>query len=710
MEENSKVKSRVTALTRPDRWLGSNRSPDENAPTGESKTMWNDWKSWKIKQTTLLLFLALTVLLIGGIIALIVVSSVNHGLAPVENASRTVAGVDWRLSLTWTTLPSLLLQIYGLCVAAVVDAFGFRQPFIELARDGGAIARKSIALDYQSFFPGQRDSQSSGGAHAGRANSQKSSKPVIAADSTFYSTTSLNESIDWDLSPVIGAASSTLVYGGSYPRWSNGQHVFLNFSSPNLPGGNISLPKIVATTQAYFAKLECQTVSGVGDRIIRITDPSSPDGNGGTWWLNGTDRGCYWSTNLQISNGFTTYLQTSSKVTCGAYRDSIFSGRMIIVGATNVNFNKTVPTVITCIPTYWNSQARISMNLDQDSRSPILGFELNETKELRPQWWDSFEYELNQVKSIDTTLTGGTSADSAAGFGRVVLDNARLINNANAILEETLTSSSQQVFATVYSLLVNDFMIRPNERSVNIIGNLTFTTNRLFVYNISASIILGLLVCVAILLIMIRRYTEGHDAMLLEEPIGIIGYAGILVDSVVNKIAAAIRGGANYQGKTTEDAMKVLNARDGTAPSFFATYEEDQAATRIALQSRVSEIGFIEKYFPSNVGGPVQRPQDTSQPQPRNVEQVPQREQHIDRPPPQDGNEPEPQNIHHPEPRPLNQRQLDDTNQTEAQHNNQTQAQSAHERQSRGPDEAQHQNLQSELQGADPSSPSATAK
>ncbi|KIW97342.1 uncharacterized protein Z519_02734 [Cladophialophora bantiana CBS 173.52] len=598
----------------------------------------------KIKQTTLLLFLTLTILLIGGIVALIVVCSVNHGLAPVENASRTVAGVDWRLSLTWKTLPSFLFQIYGMCVAAIVDAFGFRQPFTELARDGGAIARKSIALDYQSFFPGQREYEvfRNGHWHLGigfvvsqtlrvalsplaahmlvEQTHRNHQSPSLLQDSAFSSTTSLNGSIDWDLSTIIGAASSTLVYGGSYPRWSNGQHVFLNFSSPNLPGGNISQPKVVATTQPYFAKLECQTVSDVCDRMIRITDPDSLDGNGGTWWLNGTNRGCYWSTNLQISNGFTTYLQTSLKVTCGAHRDSLFSGRMIVVGATNVNFSKTVPTVITCIPTYWNAQARISMNLDQDSRNSILGFELNETKELRPQFWDSFEYELNQVKSIDTTLTGGTCAASATDFGRVVLDNARLINNADAMKEESLTSSSQQVFATVYPLLVNDFMIRPNERSVDITGNLTFTTNRLFVYNISASIILGLLVCVAILLVMICRYTEGHDSMLLEELIGIIGYAGILVDSVVNKIATAIRGGANYQGKTTGDAMKVLDTRDGTVPSSFATYEEDQAATRIALQSRVSEIEFIEKYFLSNVGGNAQRPLDISQPQPRNVD------------------------------------------------------------------------------------------
>ncbi|KIX96819.1 uncharacterized protein Z520_07539 [Fonsecaea multimorphosa CBS 102226] len=678
MSETSKITSQPVAHNRLKGWLGRERRRVKSSPTEENTPNWNDWKSWKIERSTLLIFSVVNLAFIGGIITLIALSNIKHGFVGVQNTSKTVAGVDWRISLTWTTLPSLIFQIYGLCVAAVVDAFGFRQPFIELARDGGVVARKTIALDYGSFFPVKREYKAWRNGHwhlfvaftlsqilrvglgplAAHMLVEKAylnNKTVsLLQDSSFYSTTSLSEPINWDLSPVIGAASSTLVYGGSYPRWSNGTHLFLNFSSPQLPRGNVSQPGIVAATQAYFARLECQDVTDdVGAHMIRIEDSSN--GNGGTWWLNGTDHGCYWSTNFQISNGFTTYLKTCSNVTCGAYGSSLYSGRLIIIGATNVNFKKTLPTVISCIPTYWNSQGQINMTLDQDSRNPIFWFRANATTELRPQWWDSFESQLNQVTSIDTTLAGGTQADSATDFGRVILDNARLIDTEKALSGEVLTKSSQQVFATVYSLLVNDFMIRHKQTPTSLSGQLTYSTNRLFVYNIIISIILGLLLAVAAMLILIIQYTASHCSMLLEEPIGIIGYAGLLVDSVVNKIAAAIRAGANYQGKTRKDAMTVLDARDGTDPMFVATYQGDQRATRIALQPLASENQFIEQHFPTSGNGHVQppaQPEGGDLPEPQNpassgshgIDQ--QRQRNADAAQPRDSTQAEPQAVH----------------------------------------------------------------
>ncbi|OAP61260.1 hypothetical protein AYL99_03461 [Fonsecaea erecta] len=684
MAENSEPKSPTFAHIRVRHWLGSKRRQVRSPPKEKHQPKWNDWKSWKLEKITLFTFSGVTLGFIAGIITLIALSNIKRGFVRVHDSSKTFAGVDWRISLTWTTLPSFIFQVYGLCVAAIVESFGFRQPFIELARDGGAVAKKTIALDYGSFFPIQREWKAwrNGHRHLFGAFSLSqilrvglgplashmlveqahflNTTVALLQDSSFYSTTSLSEPIDWDLSPVLGAASSTLVYGGSYPRWTNGTYLFLNFSSPELPGGNVSQPGIAAATQAYFARLECQALSDVDDHLIRIGDPSSYDGNGGTWWLNGTDRGCDWSTNLQISNGFTTYLQTSSEVTCGAYGSSLYSGRLIVVGATNVNFNKSVPTVITCIPTYWNSQGQISMSLDQDSRSPILGFTANTTTELRPQWWDSFESQLNQVKSIDTTLGGGTMADSASGIGRVILDNARLIDSNNALREDVLMISSQRVFATVYSLLVNDFMIRKTQTPpTSLSGQLTYTTNRLFVYNIITSIILGLLCAVAAMLVVIICYTDRHCSMLLEEPIGIIGYAGLLVDSAVNKIAAAVRAGANYRGKATKDAMRVLDARDGNGPSFVATYGgDDQRAMRIALRAEQSEAEFIDQHFPSAANGHVQQPEggvnqaDIDRPrQQQDAQEAPPHDAHQPEPGPGPG--PEPQALH-PPPRPQN--------------------------------------------------------
>src|SRR2546425_707064 len=152
------------ARTRLRLWRGQKPTRAHSTTTESSPKQPKEWKSWKLKRIALLPLFAITLGLIGSIVTLVVLSYVRHGFVAVENTSQTFALISWKISLTWTFVPSIIFQIYGLGVVAIIDGFGFRQPFIELARGAtaneatarGARARKSIALDYGSYFPIQR--------------------------------------------------------------------------------------------------------------------------------------------------------------------------------------------------------------------------------------------------------------------------------------------------------------------------------------------------------------------------------------------------------------------------------------------------------------------------------------------------------------------------------------------------------------------------
>lgn len=182
------------------------------------------WKPVVLRDWSLLLILFVTVGLIGGIITLMVLSRVRHGFVEVRDWTGNLAGIDLGISLVWVVVPSFVFGVYGQVVAAAIDAFGFRQPFVELW--WGAPAAKTIALDYNLLLPGQRELTAIRNRHwhlvvpfifslllktavgplAARMMVEQpyaGPEPVtLYHEYALTSTTSLTESLDWDLLPV----------------------------------------------------------------------------------------------------------------------------------------------------------------------------------------------------------------------------------------------------------------------------------------------------------------------------------------------------------------------------------------------------------------------------------------------------------------------------------------------------------------------------
>jgi len=527
----------------------------------------------------------------------------------------------------------------------VIDAFGFRQPFVELTR--GAPASRSIALDYASFFPVYPELQSFKNGHwhpgvpfvvsllmkiilAPLAARMLFEQPYdhtknvsLSQEYALVATLGINDSPDWDLATVIGAASSTKVYGGTYPQWVDGNHTFRSFTFPTLPKGNITQASVAANTSAYFARLDCQMLSNLEDHLGKTLNPQNPT-RSATFNLNGTDNDCEWNMNFQVSSGFDTYLFTGVKTDCGDYGGSGSSGRLIIVGGTVESTSKYNLTVVSCVPTYWTASGRLTMDLDPNARSPIKKWSETTaaTKELRPGWWPLFEQQLQQVSTVDTTKTLG-NADSTTATGRLILDYGRR-HFSDPFAVDSLIRSTQEVYATVYAELLNTFMIRQSSIVDHVDADLTTTTNRLFVSNAIAGVILGFLAAVAAILILIFVYTERHHSVLFEEPVGILGYAGLLVDSVVYRMAVTMRDATNFRGKTTENVMGAVEPSRGSIAVFEMAERGDPKRAHIVVQGKLlNDEEALRSFMQAGVG------QGVSPATTKNTPEVARNEKHV---------------------------------------------------------------------------------
>ncbi|KAK5936704.1 hypothetical protein PMZ80_011075 [Knufia obscura] len=596
-----------------EKWQSLKSSVHHNMPRKqpqdeEQQQRPKEWRPIIIRDWSIVLLLTVTFGLFAGVLTLVVLSKVRHGFTSVKNVSGDILGVDLGISLLWVVLPSAIFGIYGQVVAAAIDAFGFRQPFVELVE--GAPASKTIALDYRSLMPGQREWTAFRNRHwhlavpfvislllktaigplAARVMVEQpyaGTEPVTLNQAyALTSTIDLEESPGWDLLPVLNIASATKVYSGSYSRWVDGHHTFLSFDFPPAREGNISQASVTATTSAYFARLECQVLDDLDGHLYLQPDPNNPS-HSGRFYLNGTDNGCFWRTNFQVSQGFTTYLRTESNTTCGDYGGSSFSGRFIVAGGAIQSMTSYNLTVLSCVPTYWVVSGDLTMDLRAAARNPIMRWDedTDNVVELRPQWWDSFEQQIQQVDSTDTTTN--FNAVSATAIGRLILDYARR-TSLDPFAPDTMIKSSQEVFASVYATLLDQYMVRRVSEPVQIPGKLTTTTDRLFVVYPIAGVILAFLVMVSAILALILWHTHAYSSVLFEEPVGLLGHAGLLVDSVVYRMAGGVRTLDNFCGQTSDDVTQKVNVFYGPTAKFRMEDRSDPAKARIVMDARGS--------------------------------------------------------------------------------------------------------------------------
>lgn len=576
-----------------------NAIKEKHSTAKEQQSRW-EWQSFKVKKRNLLPLLATTLLLIAGVTIVLVLSLAQNGFGLPRKQYSETGALRWQLSLTWTFVPSFLLQAYALWLGTTVEAFGFRQPFIELAR--GATASKSIALDYSSFWPVQREIKAwrNGhkylcttfllsllvkltlgplGGHILAAGSYDR-KVNLKQDSALFTTVTQSGDMGWDLQSILSLASARLS-DSSFGTWSNGNETYLNFSLPDTHFAANSRPELAAPTSAYYSTLDCSLVSDLAQHTQWILD-NNGDNTKGRVFFNSSDSSCDWTINTAFGPDSPTHFETFSTTRCP---DS--TGRLIVVAGTIESSIDNNLSVVACKPTYWTSAGTLSLDLTTNTLHPIVSWNVLAGSVIgdRPQWWNIFEDQLQQLTSVD--LSGNSISVTTTPMGKVIYDEAETLSDTPwdpAIL----FPATQKVWAGIYSTLIETTMIKPTGHDNTIQGHLTTSNDRLFVVVPIAGVVLGLLGVIFLAVLLVAFYTKTHMSVLREEPIGLLGASALLANSDLNDEVVRLKQCSRYEGKASEIYLQNLVTGPVHPKTFRMIDLEDARNCRLVTERHVA--------------------------------------------------------------------------------------------------------------------------
>jgi hypothetical protein len=526
----------------------SNRSPKE-------------WTPFWLTPHGLLAFLLFDLGLLGGIVAVKVISHSRRGLADVSNSSNTVLNYQVGQSLWWTFFPVLVFQIFGLYFAAVIDALGERQPFVALRRPGGSETKTSILLDYRRTVAAVRPWTAIRNNHWTLSVSFLAALlislflsslashlfiadvvPMVASKRTRLSSTFQPSAFgyDSDLTPVLDVVSSTLVYGGLFPAWTTSNMSFESFERPALALKPSTLATYLANTTAYSARLRCRSLAK-GEYVLNQT----ADGNG--WTFGARDHGCDFSpTLITATAGFENYVQTFSNASCPL--DAGLS-RLFVLAAHTPDPDTIEPseaTVLSCRTAYFRHSGNLNVTYALGIPSAAINsfheheHGLHPLDNPMPVYYQSFEQQLHQPSIVDDTAT-----TSATDFGRIILAHARKhAGPQSPFASEVMMNATSALFAAAHAVMVSSFLWHADEGAAagsTVEGSLTVPTVRLVVVDSIANVLLGALAVLAVLSMWIAVDVINNESSLFEEPTGLLGSAILLHKSDIGALASDLR-------------------------------------------------------------------------------------------------------------------------------------------------------------------------
>ena len=527
---------------------------------------WRD--NWLHPGRLAVVFLA-TLSIIAAIATCCVISLSKNGLVQVSDSTITIANYQVGPALAWTTLPVLLITLYGMAFGAVVAACSDRQPYIELwaqDQDIGATLNQSILLDYRAHSKLTQPWIAIRNKHlllvfaitfTSIVNILLTSLTAYLFDAAVVDTnvpravtqnTTFNPAgftYLTDLVPIFDIVSSSLVYDGTPPAWTTFSYSLLNFSNPATPKGNIGSSNFSLETMAYSANLDCS--------VLDESEYNLTYGSLG-WQFSGLDRGCQLTKDLLIgglgSQNFTYYMQSFANIDC-----DIDAGQSCLVVLAAANFNQSLTvltniTAISCTTAYFNTSGTLDVKLDLTSSATpaIQNFTAGSTTQMtdpRPEFWKDFESLLHEA-----SINDGTATTSATDFGRSILEYTEVIDPQAYLSPDTLRNSTMSIFTAVYATMSRIFLVQPTV-AVSVTGTLSISSTRLFVVTPISYTIIGILCAVGLITIWICIYVRKHKSILYEEPKVLLGSATLLCNSDLGPKVIEMRTHVN-NGKIVE--------------------------------------------------------------------------------------------------------------------------------------------------------------
>ncbi|OQV00710.1 hypothetical protein CLAIMM_06174 [Cladophialophora immunda] len=513
--------------------------------------------------------------LIGSIAALTVISKHHHGFVDVQDSSTASLSSlqdftdlkHWAEHLYWTTLPTFVVAIFAAWFVATIAAVCERQPYVELAKEGGASGSRSILLDYHSMLLPLLGAVKNQHLTLGifLFGSILANLSLTSLTSSLFSVGTSIRTSQEDM--LIGAAfndtgvdsrsnlkaafdivSAALVYNASFPPWTSADYAFPNFTLANFsPQGYASATNITTNLTAYSAEASCvvaQIQGGVSDS--------------GDFAFTTVDRGCNVTGSVPLAVGASIYYQSFAVLDC-----PLTAGwsRMVLFTAITQDGDASLVSdvnVISCIPTYHQTAGNLSVSIGPTSSVWNSSFAPNSSSDFtfQPTAWQVYENGLHLSDYFDPTATV-----SASLFALLTVSYSQLLSGTTELQTSALVQASEQVFRSTFAATSHLFFLQPLAEPVSRTGALSMSTRRLFVVSPIAWIMVGVLVFLCIISFSALFYTHSNDSILTEEPCGIISFAKIVSGGACEDFARGYLANAVNNNETFEEFVHAQNIK-----------------------------------------------------------------------------------------------------------------------------------------------------
>ncbi|EHK22868.1 uncharacterized protein TRIVIDRAFT_60312 [Trichoderma virens Gv29-8] len=540
-------------------------------PTNRDK----GWLSWKLCPSIILLFTIFEIGLIVSIEVLLHLSRNNNGFVTVDIPNPNSVSNDffkrshWTQSYLWTTLPTFVITLYQLCWTSIFTEFASRQPSVEMAKTTGSTGKKTVLLDYLSYFSFVSWFYAFKNKHvvlgftilvsflAIALPSLMSNlfKPVAISHvsaanmsiTTFFNETAVNSKTNYQT--VFNIVSAARVYNANFPPWTTEEYAFPMFV-PTRDGGFPSSGNSSVELMAYSGGLDCQEMTTY-DQIIT---------NENVFIFNTTDRGCPISVHIPVAAGATVYMKTDYIGDCSSatgLRRHVFVGAVLAPNSsssaaqtlTNISF-------ISCTMNYFQTRGvlLVSTTTKNETAPSIVSFEPSDDPQAwLPDFWSGLEFMIHQIDQFDPT---GTYASNNLGL-LILAYSERVVGLSHRLDTNALIRAIQDVYASILSVSGSIYLLQPLETPGDPVAGQIYTfINRLFVANSTARLMQGLLSALTVWTVLVMVYSFAKRSILREEPKGLLGAAEVVYGGDLGSIVAEYRNDEEELKETFEEFVK----------------------------------------------------------------------------------------------------------------------------------------------------------
>ena len=539
------------------------------------------WLNSCLRWYSLLPFFTLELALLVTVIALTVVSHKKHGFVtiPTQNITSSSSSdqsstnaegfnVSWDLGVLWTSLPNFVFSLFGAYWAWIAGAIAERQPYVELRNESGADAKRSVLLDYRvtasiwRWWGAFRNKHYMVGATALLAvflsyavapfaarlfvpQVVAVSKPLPVLYNEALNSDNINSTLDWR--PVLDTVAASLLHHGNNLPWTDNEHAFLPYSTASRLATGTDM---AANTTAYSAYLNCELIDD-------YTITSRPDSDAWTVQVSGTDRGCSFKQNFDVTDSQKIYFKTTVTLDCSSqacYSRFVFTSGTFSDSATN---KLDDISVISCASGY--QQVSGTLRVTPLTGPPVIRsfVETGDPDTGRPTLWRVFEQNILGPVSFNPQAEWSTT-----DMGSLILYYAEILSPSDSLGSSTLMEAIRSVFTAIYLNAIAIHGFDPLSEPETGTGTAFVPTTRLFVVPWVSYIVLPSLTITLCFVVFVFFRLRDNPSILAEEPEGLLSMAGILESSQLLSIASNIRQETDIQGGTREKGKSRPEVKD----------------------------------------------------------------------------------------------------------------------------------------------------